>query len=168
MFAKCSINQRILAMKKIMILMISILLIVGAAACTGDAGNRQADTRQSGTSSPGQVQQESAQMNEQSTQAAAGNTIRADQLESDARARSQREDALGDNNQLRDSDLADEVRRKLEDNVPVNQLTINESGGAVTISGTVPTQEQLNMIEPLAREVNGVESVEMNVVVSPS
>jgi osmotically-inducible protein OsmY len=156
-------------MNKIMISMLSLLLAAGSFACTEDAGIRQSDSSSTG-------QQDSAQVGD--------DTVRENQLESDARAREQRSISSGGdpssgissggNNQLGNTDqsgegvLAIEVRRRLEESLPVNQLTIDENEGAVSISGTVSTQEQLDMIEPLAREVSGVESVETNVVVSPS
>jgi len=58
-----------------------------------------------------------------------------------------------------DSDLASEVRSKLEANLPASKLTIDAKNGEVTVSGIVVSQQQLDKIEPLAKEIKGVKNI---------
>ncbi len=69
----------------------------------------------------------------------------------------------------RDSDdIASEVRSKLEANLPASELVIKAEEGMVMVSGTVPTEEQLDRIEPLAKEIKGVQSVNNQAIVAPA
>lgn len=79
-----------------------------------------------------------------------------------------RNELLGGDADRTDGDLASEVRSKLEANLPASQLTVEADDGAVEVTGTVPTQEQLDRIEPLAREIKGVQNVSVNVNVAPA
>lgn len=98
----------------------------------------------------------------------ASSEIRQDQLNSDIRAREQRNDLLGDQEQRADSDLESEVRAKLEANIPRSKLTVDAEDGNVSIVGTVPSQKEYDTIEPLAKEILGVTTVTMDVKVMPS
>lgn len=150
-------------MKKLTMLMISGLLVLGAAACNNPAQTsaESPDT----TANTGEVPDtDTAQTN----QGDATSEVRKNQLESDIRAREQRNDATGDDAIRADGDLESEVRSKLEANLPASQLAVEAKDGAVTVSGTVPTPEQLDRIEPLAREIKGVQNVTLNVEVAPA
>ena len=98
----------------------------------------------------------------------ASSEIRQDQLNSDIRAREQRNNLLGDQEQRADSDLESEVRAKLEANIPRSKLTVDAEDGNVSIVGTVPSQKEYDTIEPLAKEILGVTTVTMDVKVMPS
>ena len=93
----------------------------------------------------------------------ASSEIRQDQLNADIRAREQRNDLFGDQEERTNSDLESQVRAKLEANIPRAKLTIDAEDGKVMIVGTVPDQKEYETIEPLAKEILGVKSVEMNV-----
>ena len=94
--------------------------------------------------------------------------IRQDQLTSDIRAREERNDLLGEQTERNDSDLESEVRAKLEANIPRAKLTVDAEDGNVAIVGTVPSQEEYQTIKPLAEEILGVDSVQMEVEIMPS
>lgn len=50
--------------------------------------------------------------------------------------------------------------------MPASRLTVEASDeGTVTVSGTVTNQEQLDKIEPLAKEIKGVNNVVVNATV---
>jgi osmotically-inducible protein OsmY len=66
------------------------------------------------------------------------------------------------------SDLESEVRSKLEANLPASQLAVEAEQGAVTVTGTVPTQEQFDRIETLAKEIKGVNTVANKATVAPA
>jgi len=85
--------------------------------------------------------------------------LRQKQLNADIRAREERNNAMGDRNMRDDSDLASEVRSKLEANIPGGILTIEAKDAVVNVSGTVPAQDQLGKIDKLAMEIKGVKSV---------
>jgi len=93
--------------------------------------------------------------------------LRQAQLNSDIRAREQRNDLIGDQTDRADSDLESEVRAKLEANIPRGKLTIAAEDGAVTVVGSVPDQREYETIGPLAKEILGVETVTVDVDVVP-
>ncbi|MEO1185868.1 MAG: BON domain-containing protein [Cyanobacteria bacterium J06636_27] len=98
----------------------------------------------------------------------ANSEIRQDQLNSDIRAREQRNDLIGDQTDRADSDLASEVRSKLEANIPRAKLVVEAEDGVVSIAGTVPDQKEYETVKPLAKEILGVKSVKTdNVKVVP-
>ena len=95
--------------------------------------------------------------------------VRQEQLSSDIRAREQRNDVLGDQQERDDSDLESEIRAKLEANIPRSKLTVQAQDGNVTIVGTVPSEKEYETIKPLAQEITGVNEVNVkDVKVLPS
>lgn len=148
-------------MNKLMPLLLSGVLLASVAACnnaktTSDAPNS--------TDTNGQVPKAE---NAQNAQNDASNDVRKKQMESDIRAREQRNDAGGDQMKRADGDLESEVRTKLEANIPNGKLTVDSKDGAVTVSGTVPTQAQLTKVEPLAKQIKGVKTVAVKATVAP-
>jgi hyperosmotically inducible periplasmic protein len=105
-----------------------------------------------------------------SNQDDAESKVRKDQLNSDIRAKEQRNNAMnsGQSTNRSDSDLASEIRSKLEANLPASALTVSAKGAAVTVTGTVPTQAQFDRIDGLAKEIKGVNIVTTKVSVSPA
>jgi osmotically-inducible protein OsmY len=150
-------------MKKLTTALLGGFLLLGAVACT--------ETAQTNTEAPDQPS-DTAQAPDtdtaQDTQDDATSEVRKNQLESDIRAREQRNDITGGDADRADSDLASEVRSKLEANLPASQLAVEAENGVVTVRGTVPTEEQLARIEPLAREIKGVQSVAVDASVAPA
>lgn len=150
-------------MKKIVPFLVSGVLLLGVAACdnnaktTSDAANSTATNGQAPS-------QETAQ----NSQADATSKVRKDQLNSDIRAREQRNDMVGNQDERADGDLESEVRSKLEANLPASKLTVDAKDGVVTVSGTVPTQAQLQKVEPLAKQIKGVKTVAMKATVAPA
>lgn len=163
-------------MNKIIPFLISGFLFVGAVGCESgvektstDAPNAASETTESpavGTASPAAESPtaEAAQESENDAQS----EVRRDQLNSDIRAREQRNNATGGDAIRADADLESEVRSKLEANLPASQLAVEAEQGTVTVSGTVPTQEQLQRIEPLAKEIKGVQSITNKATVAPA
>ncbi|MEW5859933.1 MAG: BON domain-containing protein [Cyanobacteriota bacterium] len=99
----------------------------------------------------------------------AENQTRQAQLESDIRAREQRNNMGLSGDKVRDDDnLASEVRGKLEANIPGSLLTVKAENGVVTVAGTVPNAEELATIDTLAKEIKGVNAVNLNVKVAPA
>ncbi len=141
-------------MNKLMSLALSSVLLLGAIACENNA-KTSSDAPGSTTVKPSDLDQEEAQGNQED----ASSRIRRDQLNADIRAREQRNNAGGNEYERADSDLASEVRSKLEANLPASKLTIDAKNGEVTVSGIVVSQQQLDKIEPLAKEIKGVKNV---------
>ncbi|PZO08920.1 MAG: transporter [Leptolyngbya foveolarum] len=134
-------------------------LLFGVAAC--DSARTSADAP---SDVSGEVE-DPAKVDE--TLADANSEVRQDQLNSDIRAREQRNDVMGDQGERANSDIESEVRAKLEANIPRSKLTIEANDGAVKIAGTVPSDREYETIEPLAKEILGVDSVSMDVEVVP-
>lgn len=132
-------------------------LLVLSAACSDTA--RTSSEAPSPSAAPGTVDQPTAQTNQND----ATSELRRRQLNSDIRAREQRSQTAADK---ADSDLASQVRSKLEANLPASALTIDAKDGAVTVTGSVVNQEQLQKIEPLAKQISGVTTVAVNATVS--
>ena len=147
-------------MKKLTAFLIGSTLLFGAVGC--DTARTSADAPDS---IDGEVE-EPAEVEE--TLEDATSEIRQEQLDSDIRAREQRNDVLGDQEVRDDSDLESEVRAKLEANIPRSKLTIQAEDGNVIIAGTVPGEKEYSTIEPLAQEITGVNSVDIeNVEIVP-
>jgi hyperosmotically inducible periplasmic protein len=85
--------------------------------------------------------------------------IRKKQIESDIRAREQRNNIGGDPLKRDDSDLASQVRGKLEANIPNSKLAVDAKDATVTVSGAVTNKAQLDKIKPLALQIKGVKDV---------
>ena len=94
--------------------------------------------------------------------------VRQEQLDSDIRAREERNEVLGDEQVRDDSDLESEIRAKLEANIPRSKLTVEAEDGFVKIVGTVPSEKEYESIMPLAQEIKGVDEVNVDVEVMPS
>ncbi len=150
-------------MKKITTLILSSLLLIGTVACEDNA--KTSTNAPSSTEETGKVP---SAKTVQSNQNDASSKVRRDQLNSDIRAREQRNNVTGGDAKRAKSDLSSEVRSKLAANIPQGQLTVAAKDGAVVVSGTVQTQEQLDKIEPLAKEIKGVKSVNVVAKVAPA
>jgi hyperosmotically inducible periplasmic protein len=92
--------------------------------------------------------------------------IRKKQIESDIRAREQRNNIGGDPLKRDDSDLASQVRGKLEANIPNSKLAVDAKDATVTVSGAVANQAQLDKIKPLALQIKGVKDVMVKATVN--
>jgi osmotically-inducible protein OsmY len=147
-------------MKKIIPLLLGGVLMASVAACdnaktTSDAPN---STNNNGEAPKAQEAQDA---NKDAT-----NDVRKKQLNADIQAREQRNKTGGDEMKRADGDLQSEVRSKLEANIPNGKLTVDAKDGAVTVAGSVPTQAQLNKVEPLAMQIKGVKSVAVKATVA--
>lgn len=151
-------------MKKIIPVLITGVLLVGAVACE----NGVEKTSTNAPNSTNETTEAPTADTAQTTQNDATSEVRRAQLNSDIRAREQRNNATGGDAVRADADLESEVRSKLEANLPASQLAIEAEEGAVTVSGTVPTPEQLSKIDTLAKEIKGVQSVTNKVTVAPA
>ncbi|WP_414550573.1 BON domain-containing protein [Anabaena sp. CCY 0017] len=151
-------------MKNLTPLLISCVLLFGAAACADDTARTDP-----AAPAPGQVGEVPTAEDRQTSLEDSQSQVRRDQLDADIRAREERNLAAGgDITDRTAEDLASEVRSKLEANIPDGLLTVDATEeGTVTVSGTVKNQDQLSKIEPLAQEINGVNDVIVNAVVAP-
>jgi hyperosmotically inducible periplasmic protein len=144
-------------MKKLTSLLLGSVLLFGAVGC--NTARTSSSAPDSATSPEPDLNQTTAQTNQND----ATSDLRRKQLNSDIRAAEQRNNITGGNTKRSDGDLRSEVRSKLEANLPASELTVAAKDGAVTIAGTVVDQKQLDKIEPLAREIKGVQNVTVNV-----
>jgi len=104
--------------------------------------------------------------------------IRENQLESDERARQDREEMFGDEASpesevdpevdpgtgsldaaASDRQLADAVQTELDAQMPDNQLGVDANNGEGTITGEVISDAEMQQIEAIASQVEGVRSV---------
>ena len=146
---------------KIASLLLTNFLLVTVVACTDARTTSEAPAPNVTTSSS------SPTASPQKTQAAmndAQDETRKKQLDADIRAREQRNDAMGDTTKRADSDLASEVRSKLEANIPKGDLTVESKDANVVVSGTVPLLNDLNKVKSLAMEIKGVKTVTIKAV----
>ncbi|MEG3843570.1 BON domain-containing protein [Microcoleus sp. herbarium14] len=151
-------------MNKLTPIILSGLLLFGAAACS-DGAKTSADAPNSTTenrTSPPPAE------TVKKTQGDATSDIRKAQANSDIRAREQRNNVTGGDAIRADGDLKSEVRSKLEVNITKGQLTVEAKDGLVTVGGTVPNQTDLAKIEPLAKEIKGVKQVNVTATVAPA
>jgi hyperosmotically inducible periplasmic protein len=141
-------------MRKLAALLLGSALLMGAAACTetsktsSDAPNSAEKNGQSPTNETVKTNQDDA-----------ASQVRKNQLNSDIRAREQRNNMTGGDADRANGDLSSEVRSKLEANIPKSNLAVTAKNGAVVVTGTVTTQEQLDKVKTLAEAIKGVKSV---------
>ncbi|MEG3973491.1 BON domain-containing protein [Microcoleus sp. herbarium8] len=152
-------------MNKLTPIVISAILLFGAAACDGaktsaDAPNSTTTTENAASPPPAETVKK--------TQSDATSEIRKNQANSDIRAREQRNNVTGGDAIRADGDLQSEVRSKLEVNITKGQLTVDAKDGVVTVAGTVPNEKDLAKIEPLAKEIKGVKMVNVTATVAPA
>lgn len=140
-------------------------LLIGFLALTV-MGCNEASTTSDAPDSVDNAQIPATQATESAKEDAQSDT-RLNQLDADIRAREQRNDITGGDAIRADSDLASEVRSKLEANIPGGNLTVEAKEGVVTVAGTVPAQDQIAKIQPLAMEIKGVKSVMVKAAVRP-
>lgn len=151
-------------MKKLTPFLLTGLLMFGAVAC---ADNEK--TAQNAPDSTNQAQTEAPKAeNVQDAQNDATSQVRRDQLNSDIRAREQRNNITGGDADRAEADIESEVRSKLEANITKGRLTVDSKEGVVTVAGTVPNQQDLAKIAPLAKEIKGVKSVNVKATVAPA
>ena len=151
-------------MKKLLPLIIGGVLLIGAVSCSQPPSKTSADAPDSTKENAQAPTKETSQ----TTQNDATSDTRKRQLESDIKAREQRNNVTGGDADRADADLQSEVRGKLEANLPASQLTVESKKGDLTVAGTVPTQAQLSKIPTLAKEIKGVKSVKVNAKVAPA
>lgn len=151
-------------MKKLIPLVISSVIAIGVFGC--EAGVEKTSTESPNTANQsGEVPTaETAQQSQND----ATSEVRRDQLNADIQAREQRDNMTGGDAERADADLESEVRSKLEANLPASQLAVEAEEGVVTVTGTVPTPEQLERIQPLAQEIKGVQQVQVEAKVAPA
>lgn len=147
-------------MKKLVLLFLGSVLVVSATSCGAAKTSSEAPdtTAQNNTS----IEKPVAQANQND----ATDETRRKQLNSDVRSAEQRNDAMGDKSVKTDNDLKNQVRSKLEANLPASALAISAKDGAITVAGTVVDEKQLQKIEPLAKQISGVKSVTVKASVS--
>lgn len=151
-------------MNKLTPILLSGILLFGAAACS-EGAKTSADAPNSTTeNSPSPPPAETVKK----TQGDATSDIRRAQANSDIRAREQRNNVTGGNEKRAEGDLESEVRSKLEVNITKGQLTVDAKDGVVTVGGTVPSEQDLAKIKPLAKEIKGVKEVNVTAVVAPA
>lgn len=150
-------------MNKLTAFLLSGVLVFGAAACS-QVSKTSANAPDSTNDNVQAPDAETAQKN----QSDAASDVRRSQANADIRAREQRNNIGGNPLERADSDLASEIRSKLEVNLPASSLSVKSEKGIVTISGTVPNQKQLARIESLAKEIKGVKGVSVKAIVAPA
>ncbi|MEZ2227184.1 MAG: BON domain-containing protein [Microcoleus anatoxicus] len=151
-------------MNKLTPFLIGGILLFGAVACS-EGAKTSADAPNSATQTAASPP---AAETVQKTQGDATSDVRKAQANSDIRAREQRNNVTGGDAIRADGDLKSEVRSKLEVNITKGQLTVDAKDGAVTVGGTVPNQQDLAKIEPLAKQIKGVKTVNVTAVVAPA
>lgn len=148
-------------MNKPIFFLLSSLLALSAAACNS-AAKTSSEAPNSTDAATENVDKPVAQTNQND----ATSEMRRKQLNSDIRAREQRNQAMGDKSVKSDGDIKSQVRSKLEANLPASALAIDAKDGSVTVTGSVVNEAQLQKIEPLAKEISGVQNVTVNATVS--
>ena len=142
-------------------LVLSLLLTSAISACsTAKTSSSAPDSTATNATTPAATSS--------NTTGDAQSDIRKKQIESDIRAREQRNNIGGDPLKRDDSDLASQVRGKLEANIPNSKLAVEAKDATVTVSGAVANKAQLDKIKPLALQIKGVKNVMVKATVTPA
>lgn len=150
-------------MNKILLPLLSSVLLLGTIACNNAAKTSSSAPDSTAQSPSPTLDKNTAQANQNN----ATDETRRRQLNSDVRATEQRSQGLNSGNKT-DADLKNQVRSKLQANLPATALAIEAKDGTVKVTGTVVAQDQVAKIEPLAKQIKGVKQVEVNVKVDPN
>ena len=150
-------------MNKFMPFLLSGILLVGATAC-GVAKTSSEAPNSTNSNDNGELSTEDAQENQED----ATNQVRQKQIESDTRARQQRNEAAGNPNEVSDNDIESLVRNALETKLPTSQLAVDSEEGVVTVSGKAASQKDVDQIESITKTVKGVKSVMVKATVDTS
>ncbi len=165
-------------MNKITTFTLICMLLVSTGSCSSvdKTSSNAPDPTTNASASPGTGSSASSPSTSASASPSPGTTktnqddatskVRRDQLNSDIRSREQRNNVSGGDTDRANSDLSSEVRSKLEANIPKGSLAVAAKDGAVVVSGTVTTKEQLAKIEPLTKQIKGVKSVKVDAKVA--
>ncbi len=145
-------------MKTLTSVFIGSLLLMGTVACGNVAKTSEQAPDSTNKTAQAPTTDKAQDIHKDNT-----SETRRKQLNSDIRAREDRNAMTGQKPNRPDNDIKSEVRSKLEANLPDSQLAVDAKDGNVTVSGTVPTQPQYQRIEPLAKEIYGVKSVAVKV-----
>jgi osmotically-inducible protein OsmY len=149
-------------MKKLLTpVVIASVVLLGAVGC-GEGTRTTSDA----PSDPNKVGEVPTVEQVQETREDNTSDVRAAQRQSDERARADRAQ-VGNGAPTSDGDIESLVRNSLERQMPGAPLAVQSEEGVVTISGTVPNQQQLAQIQPAAQQVPGVRSVKLNVKIAP-
>lgn len=132
-------------MKKFIPFLVSGILLIGAVGC-GEKAAKTGSEEPSATNEALQSSGREVSGVEDSNQPEA-ETAPTDPTDADSTENPQ------------ESNLSKEVSEKLKEYLPTSNLEVNEQEGIVTVGGTVTSQEELQEIEPLTKEVEGVKSV---------
>lgn len=137
---------------------------------TGASPSDTTSASPNGTQGSTQANNNDAAVPDKAAQKDATSDVRRAQANSDIRAREQRNNAAngGSAENRSDNDLQSEVRSKLETNIPSSKLEVKAKDGAVTVTGAVPTQNDLSKIDKLTKEIKGVKSVTNQAKVVPA
>ncbi len=152
-------------MKKAIALFGSSLLLMSLVAC--NEAKKTSDVAPDSTKD--NVEVPSAKEAQDAKEDATSETRRK-QLNADIKAREERNNALnqGSAQNRTNKDVASEVRSKLEANLPASALVVEAQDGIVTVTGSVPTQQQFDKITKLTQEIKGVKSVKVKATVAPA
>ncbi|EAZ89337.1 Transport-associated protein [Crocosphaera chwakensis CCY0110] len=135
-------------MKRLMVLaVVTSFSLLGLIACS--VPNENSDNRNNSNVIPGDKE-----------------TIRENQLESDVRARKQREDLSGDEDSqdgsiVADNQLRQTVQNELDQQLPGNKLEVSSENGTVTISGEANSAEEMERVKSITNNVEGVRRVNL-------
>jgi hyperosmotically inducible periplasmic protein len=152
-------------MKKPIALFASSILLLSLVACN----DAKKTSNVAPDSTKDNVEVPNAKEAQDSKEDATSETRRK-QLNADIKAREERNNTLnkGSGENRTDKDIASEVRSKLEANIPASALVVQAEDGIVTVTGSVPTQQQFNKITKLSQEIKGVKSVNLKAAVAPA
>ena len=150
-------------MNKITALLVGSALLLSTVACS-DTAKTSADA----PNAPDKMGQTPTSQTTNTNKDDATNQVRKDQLNSDIRAREQRNNTTGGDTDRANGDLSSEVRSKLEANIPKGNLAVDAKDGGLVVSGTVQTKADLDKIEPLAKQIKGVKTVNVTAKVMPA
>ncbi|NEO91061.1 MAG: BON domain-containing protein [Moorea sp. SIO3G5] len=135
------------------------VILFGAAACD------EAKTSDEASYSIDQKDEELVTLRSEGNQGDAMLQGTQEEMESKIGTTQEQNQALANLENDEDDQLASLVLNNLETNLPNSQLEVEAAEGIVTISGKVSSDDQLSQIAPLAIQVEGVQSVDVQATV---
>ncbi|MDZ8052770.1 MAG: BON domain-containing protein [Aulosira sp. ZfuVER01] len=148
-------------MKKLIPLLVSGILVVGAVGCQ-DATKTSSDT--STTNEVSKTAKEASQKTATGAKNATETGKTAVKETGDKTKTAVKEAAANTKTAVKgaaESTSKSLILSKLSEKIPGSKLVVEDKDGVVTVTGTVPTEADLKKIVPLVKEQKGVKSVKV-------
>ncbi|MBD2338974.1 BON domain-containing protein [Calothrix sp. FACHB-156] len=146
-------------MKKLIPLLVSSILVIGSFGCQDTTKN--ASETPSTTNEASKTAKEASANTKTTAKEAAANTKTTAKTTTETSKTPAKEAAANTKTTATETATKSLILSKLTEKIPGSKLVVEDKDGVVTVTGTVPTTDDIKKIEPLVKEQKGVKSVKV-------